>query len=103
MRFLPHVHRDPDWQQVGIWSYAVCRCGAVRVWLYAINLMGPCAPGWSHLLVNRNGVHVNDSGWHKGTGLTKPSRDDNRPPRKPPPGPGAGGRSAALAALDYDE
>ena len=60
---LFHVHRDPDWQERGLWRYFTCKCGARRISRATLNLMGPAEPGWDHLLRDSHGVPLNDSGW----------------------------------------
>lgn len=60
-----HIHRDPNWQEVGIWRYFQCKCGARRISAATLNLDGPAAAGWNHLLIDSHGRPLRDSGWVK--------------------------------------
>lgn len=57
-----HLHRDPDWQAVGVWELHECRCGARRVRRRILNRVSPIPPGWPSTR-DRHGVHRPDSGW----------------------------------------
>lgn len=59
-----HIHRDPDWQDTGIFRLYECRCGAKRVRRVSLRMYGPIPAGWPSLL-DRHGRSVEDSGWVK--------------------------------------
>lgn len=62
MKWLPHFHRDPDWQEDGIFALHRCRCGAKRIrWVNHL-LYGPPPPGFPPLR-DRHGRQLADSGW----------------------------------------
>lgn len=85
MRLRLHWHRDPDWKVVGIHAYFRCRCGAVRVRHYAVNLGGPVSATWPDL-VDRHGRRISDTGW---VHMERPPRDPSEPSRALPPPPGS--------------
>jgi hypothetical protein len=58
-----HIHRDPNWHEADWgWRLDRCKCGKVRVRRIS-NLAAPGVLGLDHLLVNKHGQKINDSGW----------------------------------------
>lgn len=64
MRLLPHFHRDPDWQEDGIYRLHACPCGAKRIRWVNRKLYGAIPDGYPSL-TDRHGRQLADSGWVK--------------------------------------
>jgi hypothetical protein len=62
MRWLPHFHRDPDWQSNGLFALYRCRCGAKRTRWINRGMYGPIPDGFPRL-TDRHGQQLADSGW----------------------------------------
>lgn len=59
-----HIHRDPNWQQRGVWAEYRCRCGARRLRRNSFRLYGPIPTTWDvSLMRDRHGRVKDDSGW----------------------------------------